>query len=116
MFLLGGLLPTRQLYVPAKLKTHRRQYFVLEIRFSTRTETLIERGRKNWHWHAFIDGGMDCPAPLARIRDAPGELRKYRILGECCCRQIEEPGGDDTASPPNFRDVGQMQIVLVVLR
>ena len=58
--------------------------------------------------HGFFDGGLDGPAPFARIRHGAGEGRQRRVLGERHCRQVEQPRANDTAAPPDLSDVRQI--------
>src|SRR5438132_871264 len=103
-------------HVPAELEPHGGQHAVLEFRLSARAEALIERGGENGHGYRLVDGGLDRPASLARVRDPAGEFREGRILHQRGCRQIEQPRGDHAATPPHLGDLAQIEIVLVVLR
>ena len=44
-----------------------------------------------------------------------GELGELRVGVERIGGQVEQPGGDHAAAPPDFGDIGQRQVVLVVL-
>src|SRR5262245_13355204 len=65
---LRGLFP-----VPAKLVAHGGQQAILEIRSAPRGEALVERGRENGGRHGLVDGGLDRPPALARVRDPARE-------------------------------------------
>src|SRR6516164_10910337 len=110
------MLPGRLLDVPAKLVAHGRQHLAGKIGLAARAEALKECGRQDVCGDRLVDRRLDGPASLARIRNAPRKTGKRRVFGECARGQIQEPGGDDAAAPPQFRDVGQVQIVLIVLR
>src|SRR6516225_6226894 len=96
-------LPSRFLDVPAELVAHRRQHPVREVRLAARAEALIERRRQDMRRYRLVDRGLDRPAPFTRIRDAPCETRKDRVFGESARGQIQKPGGDHTAAPPELR-------------
>ena len=107
----------RLLHVAAELEAHRREQLVLEVRLAARAEALVQGRGEDRRRHCLVDGGLDRPAPLARIGDAAGELRTASGSFDQRCRgQIEQPGGDHAAAPPDFGDVAQIEVVLVVLR
>src|ERR1700722_321925 len=100
----------------AELEAQRRQQFVLEVRFAARTEALEERRGEDRRRHRLVNGGLDRPTPFAGVGNSARELRQRGILDERRCGQIEQPGGDDAAAPPYFRDVAQVEVKLVMLR
>src|ERR1700756_4478229 len=103
------------LSVTAELETHGGQYFCGKVELTARRETLVERFAQDGSGCAGFDGGDDGPAPLAGVRDAAGETLEGWLLEQGDGGEIEEPGGDDAAAAPDFGDVGQIEIVLVVL-
>ena len=68
----------RLLHVAAELEAHRREQLVLEVRFTARAESLVERGGQHRHRHGFVDRRLDRPATFARIRNPAGELARAR--------------------------------------
>ena len=58
----------------AELEAHRREQFVLEIRFTARTESLVKGGGQHGYWNTFVDRSLDGPSSLTGVRDAPAEL------------------------------------------
>src|SRR6266567_5520983 len=104
------------LQMSAELVTHGGQEFVCKVGFAARAETLVKRRGENRGRHRFVDCGLDGPASFARVRHSSGKLRKAWILNQGAGREIQEPRGDYTATPPNFCDVFKIQFVLVVLR
>src|SRR5262252_3444634 len=100
--------------VSAELVTHGREQFVGEIRLAARAKTLIQSRRQDMRWHGFVNGGLDCPAPLARVRHPSGELRESRIRDEGGRREIQQPRRDHTAASPHLRNVREIELVLVV--
>ena len=105
----------RLLVVPAELEAHGRQQLVLEVRLAARREPLVEGGREDLGRDPLVDGRQDGPAPLAGVGDPPREPREVRRLEQRDRRQVEQPRGDDAAAPPDLGDVGEVQVVLVVL-
>ncbi len=79
-------------------------------------KALVERRTQHRHGHAFVDGRLDRPAAFARIGNASGKFRQLRVFQQRRGRQIQQPGADHAAAPPDFGHVGQIEIVLVVLR
>ena len=43
------------------------------------------------------------------------EFGERRIFQQRCCRQVEKPRGNHATAPPHFCDIGQIQIILVML-
>src|SRR5262249_16325899 len=103
------------LVVPAELEAHRREELVLVIGLAARGEARVERGREDRRRNRLLDGALDGPAALARVGDAAGEVLQGRIGRERGRREIEEPGGDDAAAPPDLGDVAEVEVILVVL-
>src|SRR5207247_7733261 len=64
--------------------------------------------------HGRVDGGLDRPAPLARVRHPPSEFRESRIRDQGGRREIQQPRRDHTAAHPHLRDVREIELVLVV--
>ncbi len=64
--------------------------------------------------HGLVDGRLDRPAALAGVRNAAGELRQLLVLQQGLGRQVQQPGGDHAAPPPDFGDVAQVEVVLIV--
>src|SRR5215470_18418009 len=100
--------------VSTELIAQRREQFVGEICLAARAKTLIQRGRQDVRGHGLVDGGLDRPAPLARVRHPPGELRQSRIRDEGGRREIQQPRRDYTAASPHLRNVREIEFVLVV--
>src|SRR2546430_7199676 len=92
-----------------------REQFICEICLAARAKTLIQGGRQNVHGHGLVDGGLDRPAPLARVRNPPCELRESRIRGEGGRHEIQQPRRDHTAAPPHLRNVPELELILVVV-
>ena len=110
------LLSLRFFQVPAKSKAHGRKQFVLVIRLAARGEPFVERGGQHRHRHAFVDGRLDRPAAFAGIGDPAGEFRQLRVRSQRGGRQVQQPRGDHAAAPPDLGHVGQIEVVLVMLR
>jgi len=61
---------------------------VLEVGLAARTEPFVEGGGEDRRRHCFVDGGLDRPAPFARIRDPARELCERGVVGEGRGRQV----------------------------
>ena len=96
--------------------SHRRQKLVGEVGFAPRTESLVKSARENGRRYGFVDRGFDRPTSFAGIGNSTGKLRKIWVLKQGVSRQIQQPGCDYASATPHFRDVTQVQVVLVVLR
>src|SRR5262249_34453267 len=79
-----------------------------------RAEAFVERGREDGDRNAFVDGGLDGPAAFAGIGDVAFELCEGGVFHEGGRGQVEKPGGDDAAAPPDLCDVADIELVLVV--
>src|SRR2546425_8771361 len=111
-----GLRLLRRLFeVTAELIAHGREQLVGEVRFAARGEALVQRGGEDGGRHRLVDGRPDRPPPLAGIGHAPLETLERRILDERGSREVEQPGGDDAPASPHLGDVGQVEVVLIVL-
>src|SRR6266478_1663676 len=52
-----------------ELITHRREQLVGEICLAARAKTFIQSSCQDVSRHPLVDGGLDRPAPLARVRN-----------------------------------------------
>src|SRR5216684_2438912 len=111
-FLVSGLL----FDVPAELEAHRRQNFCRKIVFAARSKPLKERRGQHGRRRGGFDGGEDGPATLAGIGDAAGKALESGLVEQGNGGQIEQPGSDNAAAAPHFRDVRKIEIVLIVFR
>src|SRR5258708_4933159 len=109
-------LSDRLLKMTAKLIPHRRQKLIREVSFTARTEALIKRRSQHRSWNAFIDPSLDRPAPFARIRNSPTELRHLRILEQRSRSKVQQPRSNHASTPPNLSHIRQVEVVLIVLR
>src|SRR5215510_8320387 len=97
------------LEMSTELVAHRREQLVGEVGLAARAETRVQGGRQDGNGHGLVDRGLDRPAPLSGVRHAPSELRERGIGEQGGRRQVQEPRGDDAATPPHLGDVGQVQ-------
>src|SRR4029450_4939921 len=97
----------------AELITHGREQLVGKICLAARAKTLIQRGCQDVSRHPLVEGGLDRPDPPARGRTPTGEFRERGLSDQRDRRQIQQPRGDHAAAPPHFRDVRQIEVVLV---
>src|SRR5450759_4695317 len=95
---------------------HRGEDFVAEVILSSGREPRVQRGGQNWGRRAYVDGCDARPAALARIGHSAREAGQIRALQQSLGGEIEQPGGDDAATTPEFRHRGQVERVLVQLR
>src|SRR5208283_4102493 len=111
-YLLGGGL----FLIDTELVTKGGQHLVSEVVLATRAEASIQRGTEDGGRNRLVEGRRDRPAPLPRVRHPAGELRQVRAIEERHGGQVQEPRGDDTATAPDLGDIGQIQVVRVILR
>src|SRR6266702_3005868 len=102
--------------VSAELKAHRGQNFSRKIIFAAGGEALVERSAEYRCWCRRFDGREDGPAAFARVGHAAGEAFKGGLLQQGNGGQIEQPGCNNAAAAPNFGDVREIEIVLIVFR
>src|SRR5215470_5328734 len=100
----------------SKLITHGGKNFIRKVGMPAGAEPFIYGGRQHWRWYRFVNCRFDGPSALAGIRHAPLECRKRWVLVKSGRCQIQQPGRDDATVPPDFRDLGNVEIVLIVLR
>src|SRR5882757_2744601 len=100
--------------VAAELEAHGRQNLGGKVAFASRQESLVERFGEHGSGRARLDAGENGPAAFAGIRDAARETLESRLLEQGNGREIEQPGCDNAAAPPDFGYVGEIEIVLVV--
>src|SRR5712664_1543314 len=100
----------------AELKTHGRQKLCGEFPFATRREALVERFAQHRSRRAGLYGGENRPAAFAGVRDAAGETLERWLLEKRNRREVEQPGSNDAAAAPDFGDIGEVEIVLVMFR
>src|SRR6266513_1389338 len=110
----SALPPGRPLDVAAELLAHRREDLLGEGVVLPRSEADVERGGEHVHRDALFDRRHDRPAPLARVGDHARVVRERRVLDEGLRGEVEEPGRDDGAAPPNLGDVGDVEVVAQV--
>src|SRR5207244_10569093 len=106
----------RWLDMTAKLGAQRGEELVREGMVAPRSEARIERCRQHIGGHLFVDRGVNRPAAFARVGHSADKLRKLRISRKRERRQVEEPGTHHAATPPQLRDLREVEIVPLVLR
>src|SRR5512137_1460824 len=101
--------------VTAELKSHRRQDFCREIIFAARSETLKERGAQDRGWRGGFDRGKDRPAAFAGVGDAAGKALEGGLFEQGNRGEIEQPGGHNAAAATDFRDIREIEVVMIML-
>src|SRR6266511_1771488 len=100
-----------RLRVAAELPAHRREELLAEGARLARAEARVERRGQHRRRHRLRDRRVHGPAPLAGVVHRPGEALEARVRGERRRGEVEQPGGDDAAAPPQLRDLGEIQVV-----
>ena len=77
----------------------------------TRAETRVERGGKDLGGDPFLERGLDGPAAFPGIFHVAGIGIEFTVARQSDRSEIKQPGGDNASAPPQFRDVGEVQIV-----
>src|ERR671911_308609 len=98
----------------AELEAHGREHPISEFFFASRHEALIQSRAEDGGRRALIDGGGDRPAALAGIGHTPRKRRQLWIFNQRRGGQIEQPRSDHAAAPPDFRDVGEVEVISVM--
>src|SRR6266404_2830923 len=114
--ILKPLMPGLLFDVAAELKAHRGQYFCGKVVFAARRKPLEQRSGQNGRRRSGFDGGEYGPAAFAGIGDAAGKAFQSWLLEKRNRGQIEQPRCDHAAAAPYFRNVGKIEIVLIVFR
>src|SRR6185436_1277694 len=110
------LLTARLLQMPSELVAHRREQLVLEVRFTAGAEALVEGCGEDGRGLRLVDSSLDRPTAFAGVGHAATKLRQRWIFQQGARRQVQQPGGNYTSTPPYFGDIGKIEIVLIVLR
>src|SRR5437016_3054703 len=66
-------------------------------------------------WHCLVNSSSDSPTSLARICDMAFEILESGTLEQSTGGKVQEPGADDTATPPQLSDLCNVEIVHIVL-
>ncbi len=103
------------LHVAAEAEAHRGEHLVLEEVQVARGEALEEGGGEDVGGHALVVGGRTVQRPSPESDTLPPNLSRPGSRSEGLRREVEEPGGDDAAAAPQLGDVGEVEVVLVVL-
>src|SRR5438309_6597296 len=75
-----------------------------------------QRGGDHRYGNVLLDRLEDRPAPLARVLDVGSDVVELRpMLLERGMQQLEQPGPDDRAVPPDAGDLVQVEVVLGVV-
>ena len=85
-------------------------------RIVARREAGEQRRGQHRRGTAGLDRLLHRPAALPGIADAAGIPRERRVLRQRRGGQVEQPGGDDRAAPPDLRDVREIDGDAVRLR
>src|SRR5690349_5136858 len=99
-----------RLLVAAKALAHRGENFFRKGVLLARAKTCKQRRGQNLSRHRLVDRGIHGPAAFAGVLDEARISPQRRILRQRGCREVEQPGRDDAASPPDFGDVGNVEI------
>ena len=99
--------------VAAELEAHRRHQLVRVFGRAPGFEPAEQRRAQHRRRHALVDRRLEGPATFARIRDAAGELGEIRIGAQRGRRQVEQPGPDHAAAPPDLRHPRDVDVELI---
>src|SRR5271165_5129162 len=99
----------------AELEAHGGQNFIGEVGLSARSEALVERLGEDGSWRAGFDGGQDGPAAFAGVGNFAAEFFERGGIEQGDGGEVEQPGGHHATAAPDFGDVSEVEVVLVVL-
>ena len=100
----------------AEGEPHRREQLVGEIVCAARAEPRKERRAQDGAGTPSSIAALIVHRPSPESETRPENSARSGLLHRAPGRQVEQPGCDHAAAPPDFGDVGQVQIVLVELR
>src|SRR5206468_6722869 len=64
--------------------------------------------------HCLVDSGFDRPSTFTRIRHAPLERGKCWVREQRGGGEVQQPGGDHAAAPPDFGNILKVEVVLIM--
>src|SRR5690242_3325604 len=104
------------LHVTAELEPQRGEHAVLELGLAARLEAREQRRGEHVGGYGLVDRGVERPAPLARVGDMTSEAIELGRARERTRGEVEQPRADYAAAPPQLGDLGELEVVRVILR
>src|SRR5580700_3329314 len=95
--------------VAAEAKAHGREHLFAEGMLLPRAEPGEQRRRDHIRWDRLLDRGLHRPSAFARVLNEAGEILQLWILRQRSGGEIEQPGRNDAAAPPNLRNIRYVQ-------
>ena len=102
--------------VAAETGAHRGENFLGKGMLLARSEARVQGRGQHLGRHRLVDRGIHGPAAFAGILDKAGILIERCVLGQRRRGEIEQPGRDHAAAPPDLGDVGDIECETVILR
>ncbi len=103
------------LLVAAEAVAHRGEDLLRKGVRLPRAEARIERRRQHLGRHRLVHRGVDGPAAFAGVLDMARIAVERAVARQRLRGEIEQPGGDDAAAPPDLGDVGDVEVEPVFL-
>ena len=104
------------LHVTAERQAHRRQQPVLKIRVAARCKPREQRRGEHVHGHRLLRSPPESSSVLRRSpTTCPLKPSSVGSLAKRARGQIEQPGSDHAAAPPDLGDRRHIEVVLVIL-
>src|ERR1700704_5317273 len=104
------LLSMRRLLMAAETSAHRGKNFLGKRMFLARAEASEQSGGEHLGRDRLVDGGVDGPPSLAGVLDEAGILIERMVLRQRRGGEIEQPGRDHAAAPPDFGNVSDIEV------
>src|SRR5579875_1934592 len=103
------------LLVAAEPGAHSGQHLEAEHAVAAGVEPLVQGGRDGRGRHAGVDGRLDGPPALAGVGHPAVEVAEVGRPGERVGGQVDQPGADHRAAPPDLGHLAHVDRVLVGL-
>src|SRR5258705_8750300 len=99
----------------AELRAQRGEQLLAESVIAAGAEPRVERCGEHADGDLFRDRRGHRPPSFAGAGNAADKRLQLRIGGERERREVEQPGADDAAAPPELRDLRQRPLVALVV-
>src|SRR5215831_10184131 len=95
--------------MPAEAGAHCRENLFGEGVVFPRAEAREQGRGQDFRGYRLVDCGIDGPAAFTGILDKARIVVERVVFSESSCGEVEQPGRDDAAAPPDLGNVGDVE-------